>query len=99
MRGALLKDYCNLIAFDVQFRLYLQAGIPDPPEMKASLTAEKEKQRLFLEQLMDSSKLEDYKISIPVDAQLRKYQQVSLFCVKIGFLLKNLDIAFTFKPR
>ena len=73
----LLPLMCNLNCF------YLQAGIPDPPEMKASLTAEKEKQRLFLEQLMDSSKLEDYKISIPVDAQLRKYQQVNLLCIEI----------------
>ncbi|XP_076073071.1 TATA-binding protein-associated factor 172-like [Mytilus galloprovincialis] len=53
----------------------LEAGVPDPPEMEARLTAEKEKQRLFLEQLMDSSKLESYKVSIPVDAELRKYQQ------------------------
>lgn len=44
--------------------------------MEAKLTAEKGKQRLFLEQLMDSSKLENYKVAIPVDAELRKYQQV-----------------------
>ncbi|CAG2199104.1 BTAF1 [Mytilus edulis] len=55
----------------------LEAGVPDPPEMEARLTAEKEKQRLFLEQLMDSSKLESYKVSIPVDAELRKYQQTT----------------------
>ncbi|XP_052070007.1 TATA-binding protein-associated factor 172-like [Mytilus californianus] len=53
----------------------LEAGVPDPPEMEARLTAEKEKQRQFLEQLMDSSKLESYKVAIPVDAELRKYQQ------------------------
>jgi len=46
--------------------------------MTAKLLAEKESQRKFLEQLMDGSKLEGYSVSIPVDAELRKYQQVCL---------------------
>lgn len=53
-----------------------QAGITDPPEMSPALIAEKEKQRKFLEQLMDGSKLESYNIVVPVKAELRKYQQV-----------------------
>lgn len=55
---------------------YFQAGITDPPEMSPALIAEKEKQRKFLEQLMDGSKLESYNIVVPVKAELRKYQQV-----------------------
>ena len=44
--------------------------------MSPALIAEKEKQRKFLEQLMDGSKLESYNIVVPVKAELRKYQQV-----------------------
>lgn len=74
-------SFLSLKALSVGFYFlyfFLKAGVPDPPEMEARLTAEKEKQRLFLEQLMDSSKLESYKVSIPVDAELRKYQQVQI---------------------
>lgn len=56
--------------------LVFQAGITDPPEMSPVLIAEKEKQRKFLEQLMDGSKLESYEIVVPVKAELRKYQKV-----------------------
>lgn len=47
--------------------------------MSPALIAEKEKQRKFLEQLMDGSKLESYNIVVPVKAELRKYQQVDTF--------------------
>ncbi|XP_064613763.1 TATA-binding protein-associated factor 172-like [Liolophura sinensis] len=53
----------------------LEAGIPDPPEMDNSLVKRKDEERKFLEQLLDSSKLEDYKIDVPIQAELRKYQQ------------------------
>ncbi|KAK7113585.1 hypothetical protein V1264_012846 [Littorina saxatilis] len=52
----------------------LEAGIPDPPELKPSLAARREQERQFLEQLLDSSKLEPYKITVPIKAELRKYQ-------------------------
>ncbi|XP_060070663.1 TATA-binding protein-associated factor 172-like isoform X2 [Ylistrum balloti] len=55
--------------------LPLEASIPDPPEMNPRLAAQKEMQRKFLEQLMDCSKVESYQVSVPVDADLRKYQQ------------------------
>ena len=44
--------------------------------MKASLSERKEKERKFLEQLLDGSKVEQYKVPIPIKADLRKYQQV-----------------------
>lgn len=52
----------------------LEAGIPDPPELKAELVARREQERRFLEQLLDSSKLEPFKITVPIKAELRKYQ-------------------------
>jgi hypothetical protein len=54
-----------------------QAGVPDPPDMKESLLEQKKKERAFLEQLIDGSKLENYQIEVPIKAELRKYQQVS----------------------
>jgi TATA-binding protein-associated factor len=52
--------------------------------MSPVLIAEKEKQRKFLEQLMDGSKLESYDIVVPVKAELRKYQKVGICHHKIG---------------
>uniref|UniRef100_A0A3Q2QZV1 BTAF1 RNA polymerase II, B-TFIID transcription factor-associated n=1 Tax=Fundulus heteroclitus TaxID=8078 RepID=A0A3Q2QZV1_FUNHE len=52
-----------------------QAGIPDPPAMSADLIQQKARERQFLEQLLDGRKLENYKIPVPIKAELRKYQQ------------------------
>ncbi|XP_076142111.1 TATA-binding protein-associated factor 172-like isoform X1 [Alosa pseudoharengus] len=55
--------------------LPLEAGIPDPPTMSDDLIRQKARERHFLEQLLDSRKLENYKIPVPIKAELRKYQQ------------------------
>ncbi|KAF7656101.1 hypothetical protein LDENG_00046220 [Lucifuga dentata] len=55
--------------------LPLEAGIPDPPSMSADLVRQKARERHFLEQLLDGRKLENYKIPVPIKAELRKYQQ------------------------
>ncbi|XP_062852263.1 TATA-binding protein-associated factor 172 [Trichomycterus rosablanca] len=55
--------------------LPLEAGIPDPPSMSEDLIRQKARERHFLEQLLDSRKLENYKIPVPIKAELRKYQQ------------------------
>ncbi|XP_032626165.1 TATA-binding protein-associated factor 172 isoform X1 [Chelonoidis abingdonii] len=55
--------------------LPLEAGIPDPPNMSEELILLKAKERHFLEQLLDGKKLENYKIPVPIKAELRKYQQ------------------------
>ncbi|XP_072292356.1 TATA-binding protein-associated factor 172 [Eucyclogobius newberryi] len=55
--------------------LPLEAGIPDPPAMSAHLIQQKARERHFLEQLLDGRKLENYKIPVPIKAELRKYQQ------------------------
>uniref|UniRef100_A0A7N6BX60 BTAF1 RNA polymerase II, B-TFIID transcription factor-associated n=1 Tax=Anabas testudineus TaxID=64144 RepID=A0A7N6BX60_ANATE len=55
--------------------LPLEAGIPDPPAMSTELIRQKARERHFLEQLLDGRKLENYKIPVPIKAELRKYQQ------------------------
>ncbi|EPY82001.1 TATA-binding protein-associated factor 172-like protein [Camelus ferus] len=50
-------------------------SIPDPPNMSEELIQLKAKERHFLEQLLDGKKLENYKIPVPINAELRKYQQ------------------------
>ncbi|KAG7462732.1 hypothetical protein MATL_G00187870 [Megalops atlanticus] len=55
--------------------LPLEAGIPDPPNMSDELIRQKARERHFLEQLLDGRKLENYKIPVPIKAELRKYQQ------------------------
>lgn len=62
---------------NLYFYLFFQAGIPDPPNMSEDLIKIKAKERHFLEQLLDGKKLENYKIPVPIKAELRKYQQVS----------------------
>lgn len=46
--------------------------------MSAELIRQKARERHFLEQLLDGKKLENYKIPVPIKAELRKYQQVGL---------------------
>ncbi|KAJ1672040.1 TATA-binding protein-associated factor mot1 [Coemansia sp. RSA 25] len=53
----------------------LEADIPDPPGFPAELVAQRDHERKFLAQLMDSSKLEPFLIPVKVNAALRKYQQ------------------------
>ncbi|KAJ1994791.1 TATA-binding protein-associated factor mot1 [Coemansia sp. RSA 1358] len=53
----------------------LEADIPDPKGISEELIAKREHERKFLAQLMDSSKLEPFKIPVKVNATLRKYQQ------------------------
>ncbi|XP_031555940.1 TATA-binding protein-associated factor 172-like [Actinia tenebrosa] len=68
----LLATHC----FATLIRLMpLEAGIPDPPHMSAALIEQKQKERVFLEQLLDAKKLQSYTIPVPIKAELRKYQQ------------------------
>jgi TATA-binding protein-associated factor len=46
--------------------------------MKSSLVERKVKERAFLEQLLDGTKIENYKVDVPIKAELRKYQQVGV---------------------
>ncbi|KAF9189260.1 TATA-binding protein-associated factor mot1 [Haplosporangium sp. Z 11] len=53
----------------------LEAGIPDPPEMSTEMLQQRQEERQFLMQLLDSKKLQPYQIPIKIKAELRKYQQ------------------------
>uniref|UniRef100_A0A0N8BMP5 TATA-binding protein-associated factor n=1 Tax=Daphnia magna TaxID=35525 RepID=A0A0N8BMP5_9CRUS len=53
----------------------LEGGVPDPPALSAELSEKKIQQRRFLEQLFDPKKLENYKIPVTINAELRCYQQ------------------------
>ena len=47
--------------------------------MPPDLVERRKTDRLFLEQLLDTSKLENYSVPVSIKADLRKYQQV---CVR-----------------
>lgn len=53
----------------------LQAGLPDPPGFSQELLAKRQHERDFLMQLLDGNKVVEYKIPIPIDVDLRKYQR------------------------
>ncbi|KAJ7168182.1 SNF2 superfamily chromatin remodeling protein [Mycena crocata] len=53
----------------------LEAGLPDPPGFPEELLKRRQTERQFLTQLLDGSKVEEYKIPTTIKAELRKYQQ------------------------
>ena len=78
------SSHCRLLLFPPFPSLSLslstlfspQLRVESPPEMASSLAEQRGQQRRFLEQLLDTSKLENYTVPIPIKADLRKYQQV-----------------------
>eukprot|EP00039_Didymoeca_costata_P015606 m.268636 g.268636 ORF g.268636 m.268636 type:complete len:1773 (+) comp16256_c0_seq17:253-5571(+) len=56
----------------------LEGGASIPTGFPANLLDQKKKQRKFLDQLMDPSKLERYQLPVPIKAELRSYQQSGL---------------------
>ena len=60
----------------------LESGVPNPPGMSTAMVAQKQKDRRFLDQLMDSSKLEHYTLPTRITATLRSYQQDGLNWMK-----------------
>ena len=57
---------------------HIQSGVESPPEMAEELRERRKQEKYFLEQLLDTSKLENYHVPVPIKADLRKYQQVGL---------------------
>ncbi len=85
---ALLHNSCAAIFLVILFFfVFFQPGIPDPPSMSEDLIRQKARERHFLEQLLDGRKLENYKIPVPIKAELRKYQQVCLL-----FMLLSIEV-------
>ena len=65
----------SLVKFIVLFSYY-KSSAKSPPEMPQALADRRIQERKFLEQLLDTSKVESYHVPIPINATLRKYQQV-----------------------
>ena len=81
VRQTVTKTFATLLRL-----LPLEAGIPDPEGLSADLVAEKKKERRFLEQLLDTSKIDNFEIPIKLAADLRRYQQEGVNWM--AFLLK-----------
>ena len=58
--------------------------------MTHAMVEKKQKERKFLEQLLDGKKVENYTIPVPIKAELRKYQQVSPFMLVTAFCLSEI---------
>lgn len=53
----------------------LEAGVQNPPDIPAELLEGKEREREFIGQMMDPSRIEEFEIPVAVNATLRRYQQ------------------------
>jgi len=58
----------------------LDGGVPDPPNLTPELAKQKARERMFLEQLFNPKSIDNYKVPVPIQAELRSYQQVGHFC-------------------
>ncbi|XP_018335221.1 TATA-binding protein-associated factor 172 [Agrilus planipennis] len=57
----------------------LDGGVPEPPALSCSeLYGKRDKERAFLKQLLSPSSIPDYKVPVPIRAQLRSYQQAGV---------------------
>lgn len=53
----------------------LEAGIPDPPDMPEDLLEGRDRERDFIQQMMDPTKIKPFELPVSIKATLRKYQQ------------------------
>ncbi|KAK3341001.1 hypothetical protein B0H65DRAFT_431475 [Neurospora tetraspora] len=53
----------------------LEAGIPDPPGLSEELLRGRDRERTFIQQLLDPKKVEPFQIPVAIKAELRSYQQ------------------------
>lgn len=53
----------------------LEAGIPDPEDMPQELLEGRERERDFISQMMDPTKIKPFDLPVSIKATLRKYQQ------------------------
>ncbi|XP_017770468.1 PREDICTED: TATA-binding protein-associated factor 172 [Nicrophorus vespilloides] len=57
----------------------LDGGVPEPPMLEnSSLNKQRKKEREFLQQLLSPTCIPDFKVPIPIDAELRSYQQAGV---------------------
>lgn len=55
----------------------LDGSAADPPDLEPELRARRNTDKQFLDQLFNPKSIKDYKIPVPVSAELRSYQQVN----------------------
>lgn len=53
----------------------LESGIPDPPGMSSKLLEGRDREREFISQMLDVSKVQTFKLPVAIKASLRSYQQ------------------------
>lgn len=53
----------------------LEAGIPDPEDMPQDLLEGRDRERDFIQQMMDPTKIKPFDLPVSIKATLRKYQQ------------------------
>ncbi|KAI0462311.1 hypothetical protein LJB42_004399 [Komagataella kurtzmanii] len=53
----------------------LEAGIEDPPDMPKELLEGRDREREFIQQMMDPTKIKPFELPVSINATLRKYQQ------------------------
>lgn len=53
----------------------LESGIPDPPGMSGKLLEGRDREREFISQMLDVSKVQTFKLPVAIKASLRSYQQ------------------------
>ncbi|KAG2733298.1 hypothetical protein G9P44_004288 [Scheffersomyces stipitis] len=53
----------------------LEAGIPDPEDMPKELLEGRDRERDFIQQMMDPTKIQPFDLPVTIKATLRKYQQ------------------------
>ena len=53
----------------------LEAGIPDPEDMPQELLEGRDRERDFIQQMMDPTKIKSFDLPVTIKATLRKYQQ------------------------
>jgi TATA-binding protein-associated factor len=53
----------------------LEAGIPDPEDMPQELLEGRDRERDFIQQMMDPTKIKPFDLPVSIKATLRKYQQ------------------------
>lgn len=53
----------------------LEAGIPDPDDMPQELLEGRDREREFIQQMLDPTKIKSFEVPVSIKATLRKYQQ------------------------
>lgn len=63
----------------------LDGGVPDPPHISSEFAKHKQAEKQFLGQLFNPKSIADFKIPVPINAQLRSYQQVQYSSILFVF--------------